>query len=94
MTALELTPAEQAATDVLTRELGPVANVFTAEALENMARAALAAVRGLLFEEAADLIERSDRLRSLTDDHMRDIEMAAEELRRAATLSRPTAEEN
>ena len=58
---------------------------------EELARAVVAAVRGALFEEAADLITHSERLRSLTDDHMGDIEMAAEELRNAA---RPTPEES
>jgi predicted transcriptional regulator len=60
---------------------------------ESTARAVVAVLRPLLLEEAADLIENSDSLRSFTDNHMRDIEMAAEELRRAAAALRTTTPE-
>jgi hypothetical protein len=53
----------------------------------------VAVLRPLLLEEAADLIENSDSLRSFTDDHMRDIEMAAEELRKSAAALRTTTPE-
>ncbi|MFC4334064.1 hypothetical protein [Salininema proteolyticum] len=46
--------------------------------------------RPFVFEEAADLITNSERLRSFTDDHMGAIEMAAEKLR---SVARPTFEE-
>jgi hypothetical protein len=83
----DLTPAEQAIEQVITRVMPHLAGLVA----DALARVMVKAVRGPLLEEAADLIERSDRLRSLTDDHMGDIEMAADELRDAA---RRAGEEN
>jgi hypothetical protein len=56
----------------------------------NIAVAALAAVlpaptdRAAVLREAADALDNSERLRDLTDDHMLDINAAADELRRMA----------
>lgn len=92
MSTPPLTPAEQAAAEALAVRIHEVTGLRVDIAgCGDMARAVVAAVRGALFEEAADLITHSERLRSLTDDHMGDIEMAAEELRNAA---RPTPEES
>lgn len=51
---------------------------------EEVLRAVIAAARGPFYREAAQAILTSERLRNLTDDHMGDIEMAAEELRELA----------
>lgn len=45
---------------------------------------ALDAYRAEVLREAADALDESDRLRDLTDDHMHDVNAAANELRRMA----------
>ncbi|MFZ3558139.1 hypothetical protein [Streptomyces sp. BH055] len=40
--------------------------------------------RAVVLREAADALDNSDRLRDHTDDHMRDVNAAADELRRMA----------
>lgn len=40
--------------------------------------------RAAVLREAADALDNSERLREITDDHMRDINEAADELRRMA----------
>jgi hypothetical protein len=42
------------------------------------------AYRAAVLREAADKLDESDRLRDLTDDHMHDVNAAANELRRMA----------
>ncbi len=49
---------------------------------DEVARAITRKLRKALYNEAAEAITASEHLRSLTDDHMGDIEMAACELRR------------
>jgi hypothetical protein len=49
---------------------------------EAVVRAIVSKARKAIYLEAADAIMASEHLRSLTDDHMGDIDMAACELRR------------
>lgn len=44
----------------------------------------LAAYRAAVLREAADALDESETLRDLTDDHMHDVNAAANELRRMA----------
>jgi hypothetical protein len=44
----------------------------------------LAAYRASVLREAADQLDESEALRDLTDDHMHDVNAAANELRRMA----------
>lgn len=52
---------------------------------EEKTNALLDAFRAEILREAADLLDESDNLRDLTDDHMHDVNAAANELRRMAT---------
>jgi hypothetical protein len=90
-----MTEAEQAVVDVLEGDSACTWHVGcdVEDCYGPRAAAIVAKLRPLLLEEAADLIENSEQLRSFTDDHMGDIEMAAEELRRAATALRTTTPE-
>lgn len=67
------------------------------EALASLTTAAAMAINSIkadAFEEAAEAIRTSETLRSLTDDHMRDIEAAADELDRMAAELRPNPTSN
>jgi len=85
MSSSELAPAERAAAEALLKA-ATLQGFRLYNLREIFARAVVSAIRPLILREAADLIENSDKLRSFTDDHMGDIEMAADVLRRAASL--------
>jgi hypothetical protein len=54
----------------------------------NIAAAAAAGARALVLRTAADALDESETLRDLTDDHMHDVNAAANELRRMADGAR------
>lgn len=93
-----MTPDEPKSIEELVREELSEWETFTASdgntsirmkeprSTEEVTRAIVAKARRALYNEAAEVITNSEHLRSLTDDHMGDIEMAACELRRLAQV--------
>jgi len=55
----------------------------------NIAAAAAGPARAAVLRAAADALDESETLRDLTDDHMHDVNAAANELRRMADGARP-----
>ncbi|WP_329622942.1 hypothetical protein OG357_23035 [Streptomyces sp. NBC_01255] len=78
----EITPRERLATMVRTSR-GDM-TVWSAPEVQD----ALDAYQAAVLLEAADSLDESETLRDLTDDHMHDVNAAADELRRMAEEAR------
>lgn len=83
--------AENPSLNVLTNT-GQVARISneTFVSLMNAAAGAVNAIKADALEEAAEVLRNSERLRSFTDDHMGDVNEAADELDRMAAALRST----